>query len=292
MDAQICHSLVKRLDISSIQQVVQDSLIQSCCACEASEEHLMIELAQTAQQIARGCRDQIGQATASIHLGMAYAHKNQFDKAISACEQAKRIFHRDPARRQRHGEGMAAYGLGLIFQHHSTWLYSNRAKAIGHLRARAIGQYQESLSLLEQAMQHYAGIGDKKHFLDLEEIRQDIRHRIAGQIPIIYVDGAKYQLVPVEHADQTFPDPQPNADYHPILIGGDIGQEFGLSPGDGVLVRYPIQDDVIEHHLETHDGTVRAGLFQRDAQGKIRFPLPGADESKAGFVTAILKPTN
>ncbi len=292
MDAQVCYGLVKRLDIALLQRAVQESLKQSLLAFEARDTDLMVELASTAGQIARGCRDHLGQATASIHLGMAHAHKNQFDKAISACEQAKRIFHRDPARRQRHGEGMAAYGLGLIFQHHSTWLHSNRAKAIGHLRARAIGHYQESFSLLEQAMQHYAGIGDKKHFLDLKEIRQDIRHRIASQIPIVYVDGAKYQLVPVEHADQAFPDPQPDVDYCPILIGGNIGREFGLSLGDGILVRYPVQDDAIEHHLETHDGRLLAGPFQRDAQGRIHYLLPVADESKAGIVTAFLKPTN
>jgi len=292
MDSQVFCALIRRLDTGALQEVVRESLGQSLSACEAGDRRLMIELSQSAKQMAWECRDQAGQATASIHLGIALAQMNQFDTAIHACEWAKRTYHRNPARRQRHGEGMAAYGLGLIFQHHSTWLFRNQAKAIGHLRARATSHYQVSLSLLEQAAQHYASVGDTKQFLNLGETCRDIRHRIACQISIIYVDGAKYQLVPVEHADQTFPDPQPNADYHPILIGGDIGQEFGLSPGDGVLVRYPVQDDAIEHHLETHDGTVRAGLFQRDAQGKIRFPLPGADESKAGFVTAILKPTN
>lgn len=290
MDAQICHRLAKRLDISLSSVAVQESLDQSLSACEAGDEGLMIELAQIAKQMAWECRDHKGVAAASIHIGMAYAQMNQFDQAINACEQARRIYHRDPTRQQRLGEGIATYGLGLIFQHHSIWLYSDQAKAIGNLRARAVGYYQESLSLLEQAMQHYASVGDQRQFRNLREIHQDISQRIACQIPTVYVDGEKYRLVPVEAADHTFPDLQPDIDYRPVMIGGDFNHELGISPGDFVLIH--VQGEALKHRPETHDEPWPLEVFQRDERGTIRFILAGDDETQVGYVAAILKPTD
>lgn len=295
MDAQACYDFLKWLDVESLQGAVQESLSQSLLACEAGDIKLMLEMAQTARHIAWEYRDQAAQATALLHLGMAHARTSQYDQAISACEQARRLYHRNPAQQQRHGEGMAVYGLGLIFKHSSIWLYSDQTKAIGDLQARAAGYYQQALVLLKQAMRHYAAVGNEKQFLALQEVCQDIQLEIAQQAPIVYVDGKECEFVSVETQHAMYPELQSDTDYQPILVGEVAGRELGISPGNYILLHYPKRDEAdVLHSSELHQCVwSEHTVFQQDKQGRTHIILPDTDEPDTSYViAAIIKPVD
>lgn len=196
MDAQTCYEIVKLLDTDS-QGVTQKHLAQSLLACEAGNVELMLELAQTAWQVAWRGRDQLGEAAALFHLGLAYAQMNRLDWAEFAIERARQIYRREPDPRQRYNEGLAVYSLGLIWQQRS--VYSPTLKLdVGDSRAASC--YQEALELLQQASHSYAIAGNSDRFQAVQRVCDQVYEQSADQLPIIYIEGEAYQ--PVPPADQ------------------------------------------------------------------------------------------
>ncbi len=98
----------------------------------------MAELAQTAWLVAGQNGDQVGESVALIYQGVAWVQMGQFDRAVEKCLPARQICRRNPG--QQHNEGLAAYGLGLIFQYR------------GGQANKVVGYYGEALGLLERAM--------------------------------------------------------------------------------------------------------------------------------------------
>ncbi len=165
MNAHECHDFLKRLDTDSLSGASREYLDRSCQACETSDEQSMFELAQLCLNVTLACKDQVGQATALIPLGIAYARQGLFDEAIQACLEAKRIYHRSPD--QRYNESTASYGLGLIYQQYG-------------IPSKAISYYEQAIRLLQQVRNDYAATGNKKQFTVVQMMSDRIDKHIAN----------------------------------------------------------------------------------------------------------------
>jgi tetratricopeptide (TPR) repeat protein len=209
MDALICYNLLKNLDTNLLREAVRECLVQSLRACEADNRQQMLKLALFGLETALACQDQIGEAAALIHMGIAYAQLHNFDQARRLLGRAKRIYQRNPDRRHRHNEGITAYGLGLICEYHG---YPTTNLEPHNYRAKSIGHYQEALDLFEDVKRNYAAVGDNRRFRDIQMVCNDVQGRIASLIPQAYIEATEYSISSSANQDETSPHLQSGAD--------------------------------------------------------------------------------
>lgn len=165
MNADECYSLLTRLNTDSLSGASREYLDRSCLACRMNDEQSMLELAQFCLSVTLECKNQVGQAAAMTHLGIAYALQKQFDEAIQNCLEAKRIYHRSPD--QRYNEGTVAFGLGLIYQQCGP-------------SSKAISYYEEAIGLLRQVRNDHAATGNKEQFAFIQMMSDRIKQHIVN----------------------------------------------------------------------------------------------------------------
>ena len=242
MDALICYDLLKGIDTDLLRRSVRDCLYQSLMACEADDCQKMLELARFSLQTALACQDQIGKAVSLIHLGMAHAQVGKFNQARDYLERAKRICQRNPVRRHRHNEGIAAFGLGLIYQYHG---YGLAGSEVYDSQAKSIGYYQQALDLFKDIERDYAAAGDDRRFRLIRAICADVRERIDSQIPQGYLEPDAYRVSPSDDY-KAAPDPQPSANSHVLHTSEEEEQE--PSCGNEAPTHDVEQKKAIEYH--------------------------------------------
>ena len=221
MDSRASHNFIKRLNTDSLQKEGRGFFVAAEQACEVGEVKLMAELAQAAQQIAEQNGDQVGESVALIYQGVAWVQMGQFDRAVEKCLPARQICRRNPG--QQHNEGLAVYGLGLIFQYR------------GGQANKVVGYYREALGLLEQAKRAAASTGDIVRFRELQELCQDISQQITCQVTPVCVDADERGPDPVETVQKLKSPPDLlRFDGRPLVIGGGLveqGHDISFDPG-------------------------------------------------------------
>jgi hypothetical protein len=187
MNGQVVDAIIQCLDMGQVHGVVRDYLIQSARAGRTLNVSLMRDLAEVARRLARGRSDQLGEAAALLHLGIAAAAAGQLSDARAAVERARGIYRREPSARFRFHEGLATYLLAM-------WTDSpgyGRGRGIASPKglAQTLDALERAQTLLDAARTLYAAEGDWHRCRQIQKLDAQIRRSIDDRIPTVWVDG-------------------------------------------------------------------------------------------------------
>lgn len=285
MSVEASYILLEQLTLELSWTTVRNLLEQSLVAYQAQDWEQVKRLSQQAQKLSRDPNSLVEHATALLHLGLAWGHLGRLLEAERVISLAKRIFHRNAQRQSRTGEALAELVLG--------WVYDQSGAAVQY--------YREALKLLSQLQQEYAAQGDVGKDKVLQQICHMLRLRIKDETPTIYVAGRTFTLTPLAEEDQGVLELECDVEYRIIPVEHDQYSEWGLSPGDSMLVHS------VEHLEALVSGTLgichlpggdcAVGKFERNTEGNVRFLELGArariigdlKAGRASYLDAVLK---
>jgi tetratricopeptide (TPR) repeat protein len=299
-----------------------DELLRSSCALR--REGRLLEAERCALDAIGPSQEtgaNVGQAVALIHLADVHRAMGKLGPALANCQQAYRIFQRQPSRYQRHNEAVAAYALGLIHQ-----LLGNEMDALKW--------YQESDRLFRRVKDDWSAVNAlaqmetciraqrwmealSKH-LTAARTRTDVHPGACIWMPIILPDaeGGRVAIAELE-IDKYIVGRQITVNGESFRVQALKGNQCtSLEPGVECYVlgipdaaRAPLDASEGDYALVVRRqeaskegpgvmetlGRPEFGNFERDDEGNINFILPDAtvigseDIGRVGYVAALLK---
>jgi hypothetical protein len=274
----------------------------------------------------REAADRVSQGAALICLADVHREMGKLGPALSDCQQAHRIFQRQPSRYQRHNEAVAAYALGLV--HH---LIGNNVDALKW--------YRTACKQFEKARREWAAVNDLNRVeacgYVLCWLKMLIGSLIAGQsglevnlparfrVPAVRSNGGEtgFAIVDMEIDRYRF--------NHHVMINGDFFRLRSIEKDQPVSLKPGIRCYALKIPVEACEflragegdyalivwgrdadregpGVLEAlsgpefGSFERNDEGNIRFvsfkeavvigseDIP--DDFGVGYIIALLKP--
>ena len=187
MNGQAVEAIIQCLDVEQVRGVVADYLIQSARAGRMLNVSLMRELAEGARRLALERSDQLGEAAALLHLGIAAAAAGQVGDARAAVCRAQRIYRREPAARFRFEESLTTF---LLAAWADSWENSRGGKtASSQSLVQTLRALEQAEDLLDVARAQFAAEGDWHRCRQIQELSAQIRRSIDDRIPAVWVDG-------------------------------------------------------------------------------------------------------
>jgi tetratricopeptide (TPR) repeat protein len=260
-----------------------------------------------------------------VHLADVRRDMGKIGPALADYQEAYRIFQRQPSRRQRHNQAVAAYALGI-----ANHLLGNELDALKW--------YQEAESLLETAKKNWDDVNAKsqievcsraqawlrtlKEYLTAARTHPNMGNAVCICVPIIVsgdgerefslaelkveqyvlerypeIDGELFQLQPVEENQPV--NLKPGTECYALEVPIEAREPLGASEGDYALV---VRGKVVDREGPGVLGVLSGpefGSFRRDEEGRIKFisfkaaVVIGseelADDFEVGYIAGLLK---
>jgi tetratricopeptide (TPR) repeat protein len=112
-----CIAILKRISIKSLPAPEKTALEASARACRKQDIREMVRSAHACLRYADACRDRNGRAAGLLHLAIAHFQSEKYGQALIACNEAIRIYARDPHWPQRRSQAIATYTAARISGH-------------------------------------------------------------------------------------------------------------------------------------------------------------------------------
>jgi tetratricopeptide (TPR) repeat protein len=145
LDLNESTAILKRVSIKSLPMPEKTALEASARACRNRELREMIRSARACLRYADACRDRNGRAAGLMYLALARFQAERYGAALTACDEAIRIYARDPHWPQRRSQAIATYAAARICGHHGITLTE---LAIQNETAK-LNAYRRSISILQ-----------------------------------------------------------------------------------------------------------------------------------------------
>ena len=293
-----------------------DTLLHSSCSLRKADKLSEAkQCAQDAVDASQEMRNSVGQALALVHLADVLCEMDQTKAAMTRYQKAHCIFRRQPSRRQRYNEAVAAYAMGFAHQ-----LLDNRLDALKW--------YQIADQLFEKEKKMWGFVNAVDQAKSCTRIRNWIKalsgyltdvqiYANAGYIwvPIIPLDvekekepatlGSKIETLDGKsfrlHSLETEQRPSLESDvvYYALDIPYEAGQSLDAATEDHVLVKW--QDTPEKEGPGVLQSIIAQdfGNFKLDDQGNVRFvrtdtQVIGRESTskslRVGYIMALLKP--
>jgi tetratricopeptide (TPR) repeat protein len=169
LDINECTGILKRVSIKSLPAPEKTALEASARACGNRQPREMVRSARACLGYADACGDRNGRAAGLIYLALGYIQSERYGAALTACDEAIRIYARDPHWPQRRSQAIATYTAARICGHHAITLTD---LAIQN-ETEKLNAYRRSIRILQPLV---------IRFPNLAPICIEIRQRIATTI--------------------------------------------------------------------------------------------------------------